>query len=110
VAKPWLIPTGDDLWQVVSRSVVEKADEDVEGGTAAGEDLNEALDTRAKKAVEHAVAEIRGAIEAAGKFPISVTAAAVPPEGLQHAMALAAWRLAMPKPTLLATMMAEGGV
>lgn len=110
MAKTWQVPTGDDLWQVVSREVVEKADEDLEGGTNDSGDFNGTLDTRADKAVEHAVAEVRGAIEEGGRFPISVTAGAVPPNGVQHTLAIAAFRLAVVKPGLLAVVMNEGGV
>jgi hypothetical protein len=110
MAKDWQVPTGDDLWQVVSRSVVLKSDEDSEGGSNDGNNFNDTLDSRASKAVDHAVAEVRGAIESAGRYPISVTAGAVPPEGLQHTLALAAWRLVMTKPGLLAIVMGDGGV
>jgi hypothetical protein len=110
MAKDWSIPTGDDLWQIVSRSVVLKSDEDSAGGSNDGNNQDASLDSRAKKAVEHAVAEVRGAIESAGRYPISVTEGSVPPEGLQHTLALAAWRLVMTKPGLLAIVMGDGGV
>jgi len=110
MSKAWTAPAGSDLWEVVSRSVVEKTDEDSAGGKAETNNLNAALDTRAKKAVSHAVAEVRGAIEAAGRYPLSLTAGSVPPEGFQHTLALAAWRLAAVKPTLLALLLADGGV
>lgn len=110
MAKDWTVPTGGDLWQVVSREVVEKVDEDSAGGTNDSGDFNDTLDTRAEEAVAHAVAEVRGAIESAGRYPLSITLAAVPPEGVQHTLAVAAWRLCMPKPGLLAVVMAEGGV
>jgi len=106
----WKIPAGGDLWKVVSRSTVEKADEDAEGGAADTNDFDSNLDTRAKAAVETAVLEIRGAIENCGRSPVSVTAGSVPPEGYYHALAIAAYRLCMPKPSLLAVIMAEGGV
>lgn len=110
MAKTWQIPTGGDLWQIVSREVVEKTNEDSAGGTADGNDFDTELDSRAKEAVLHAVAEVRGAIESAGRYPLSVTAGSVPPEGFQHTLAIAAWRLALIKPSLLAVLMAEGGV
>lgn len=102
--------TGSNLWELISREVVLKADEDSAGGTPDNGDFDGSLDTRANKAVEHAVAEMRGAIETARRWPLSVTAGAVPPELVTPTLALAAYRLAMPKPTLLAAVMAEGGV
>ena len=106
----WKVPTGDDIWQVVSRAVVRKVDEDAAGGSNAGNNFDGSLDTRAKKAVAHAVDEIRAAIENAGRSSLSLTAGSVPPEGYQHALAIAAYRLCLPVPGLLAIVMAEGGV
>ena len=105
----WTAPAGTDLWQIVSKKVVEKVDEDSAGGTVPGNDLDTSLDSRAKQAVAHAVAEVRGAIEACGRYPVSATAGTVPPEGVQHTLAIAAWRLCLPVPSLLAILMADGG-
>lgn len=109
MAQDWQVPAGGDLWQVVSRELVLKCDEDSEGGKDESEDFNSALDTRAAKAVSHAVAEIRGAIESAGRYPLSVTAGGVPPEAFNHALVIAAWRLCAIKPSLLAVLLADGG-
>lgn len=106
----WKVPTGDDIWQVVSRAVVQKMDEDEDGGTFEKNNIDNSLDTRAKKAIEHVVDEIRGAIENAGRSSLSLTEGSVPPEGFQHAIAIAAYRLCLPVPGLLAIVMAEGGV
>jgi len=109
MSKAWTAPAGDDLWQIVSRSIVEKVNEDADGGKAEGNDFNENIDSRADKAVQYAVQEIRGAIESAGRYPVSITPAAVPPEGFQYALAIAAYRLCMPVPSLLAVIMGDGG-
>ena len=109
MSQTWVIPTGDDLWQVVSRSIVQKVDEDVLGGKNETNDFDGTLDTRAKKAVEYAIKEVRGAIETAGRYPVSLTAGSVPPEGQQHVLAIAAWRLCLPVPGLIAVLMADGG-
>lgn len=97
------------MWQVVSRDLVLKCDEDSAGGKDESNDFNDTLDTRAEKAVDHAVAEIRGAIESAGRYPLSVTAGGVPPEAFNHALVMAAWRLCAIKPSLLAVLLADGG-
>ena len=109
MAQTWTVPAGGDLWQVVSRSVVAKVDEDSAGGKNETNDFDNTLDTRAKKAIEYAVKEIRGAIESAGRYPVSLTAGSVPPEGHQHAIVVAAWRLCLPIPGLLAVIMGDGG-
>jgi hypothetical protein len=110
--RAWTVPAGSDLWQVVSRSSVLKADEDSAGGTNETNSLNPDgnLDTRASKAVENVVKEVRGAIESAGRYAVSVTASSVPPEGVEMVLAAAAYRLCMPKPSLLAVVMGDGGI
>lgn len=108
--KAWTVLTGADLWEVVPREVIEKTDEDAVGGTHEDGDFDSSLDSRAKKAVDHAVAEVRGAIESAQRWPLSVTAGAVPPELVLPTLALAAYRLITVKPSLLAVVMNDGGV
>jgi len=110
MAQAWTVLAGGDLWQVVSRSVVEQVNEDSAGGKNSTNDLNESLDTRASKAVAHAVAEVRGAIENAGRYPVSVTASSVPPEAARHTLALAAYVLVGPKPSLVSVVMMDGGM
>ena len=107
--QPWEAPSGNDLWQVVSKTIVQKADEDSAGGTNDLNNFDTSLDSRASKAVEHAVKEVRGAIEACGRYPFSATASTVPPEGVGHTLAIAAYRLCMPVPSLLAVLMGDGG-
>lgn len=101
---------GGDLWKVVSRAAVLKADEDANGGNAAGNNLNENLDTRAKEAVRMQVAQVRAAIQNGGRIPLSVEEDCVPPEGEIHTLVLAAYQLCLPIPNLLAIILADGGV
>lgn len=110
MSQTWTAPAYTDLWQIVSRKVVLKVEEDSAGGADSTNDFDSSLDTRAKEAVAHAVAEVRGAIEACGRYPVSATAATVPPEAVQHTLAIAAWRLCLPVPSLLSVMMADGGM
>lgn len=110
MAKPWTVPTGDDLWQVVSRDVVRKVDEDSAGGTYEANDFDGSLDTRSKKAIDAAVQMIRDAVETGGKYPLSITEGSVPPGATRHALALAAYQLVGPKPSLVSIVMMDGGV
>lgn len=108
MAQDWIALTGDDLWQIVSRKVAQAADEDSAGGSYEAGDIDTALDTRSSKAVAHAVAEVRGAVENAGRYPVSLTADSVPPEGVRHTLALAAYVLIGPKPSLASVVMTDG--
>lgn len=110
MGKAWTVLAGGDLWKVVSREVVMKADEDSAGGTHADGNFDAELDSRAKSAVAYAVGEVRGAIESAGMMPLSVTPDAVPPELREPTLAAAAYRLCLTKPSLLAVVMNDGGV
>lgn len=109
MSQPWTAPAYTDLWQIVSRKVVLKVEEDSAGGADSTNDYDSTLDTRAKEAVAHAVAEVRGAIEACGRYPVSATAGTVPPEGVRHTLVIAAYMLCLPVPSLLAVLMNEGG-
>ena len=109
MAQAWTAPAYTDLWQIVSKKVVLKVEEDSAGGADATNDFDSSLDTRAKEAVAHAVAEVRGAIEACGRYPVSATAGTVPPEGVRHTLVMAAYALCLPVPSLLAVLMNEGG-
>lgn len=109
MALAWKVLSGDDLWKVVSRSSVLKVNEDSAGGSAAGNNLNNSLDTRAKEAVRMAVADVRGAVKHGGKTPVSLTVMSVPPEAEWHTLALAAWRFCTPVPGLLSIIMSDGG-
>lgn len=109
MSQAWIAPAYTDLWQIVSRKVVLKVEEDAAGGADSTNDFDSSLDTRAKEAVAHAVAEVRGAIEACGRYPVSLTAGSVPPEGVRHTLVMAAYTLCLPVPSLLAVLMNEGG-
>src|SRR5574343_480594 len=95
MAQAWTAPAYTDLWQIVSRKVVLKVEEDSAGGADATNDFDSSLDTRAK--------------EAGGRYPVSATAGTVPPEGVRHTLVMAAYALCRPVPSLLAVLMNEGG-
>lgn len=50
---------------------------------------NEDADTQTASAIARVVARVRGAIRAAGRFPLSCTSGTVPPEAESHVYALA---------------------
>lgn len=106
----WKVPTGDDIWKVVSRSVVLKANSDEDGHSDEGNDLPEDVDTRASEAMRMAVQEVRAAIKQGHRVGVSLTPGSVPPEGEWHTLVIAAFRLILPLPNLLAIVMADGGI
>lgn len=110
MATNWKVLTGDDLWKVVSRAVVKKVDEDVDGDTYTNNAIDTSLTTRAKECVRMAIQEIRANIQKGGRVGFSLTPDSVPPEAEWHALAIAAYRLCLPVPGLLAVVMNEGGV
>lgn len=67
-----------------------------------------------KKRITGAIAMVtqrmRGAIQAAGRFPLAVTASTIPPEAVQHACVLAVQLVVGSQPTLIAAIVTPGGV
>lgn len=110
MAEDWKVIAGGDLWKVVSRAVVAKADEDSAGGTAAGNNLDSSLDTRASEAVRMAVEEVRAAVGLGRRTPLSETAGSVPPEAERYALYIAAHTLLAYPPSLLQVLVFDGGV
>lgn len=106
----WITLAGDDLWKIISRPVLEKANEDVNGGTKEKDDFNATLDNRATEAVRMAVAAIRAAIENGRRTPLSLTAGSIPPEAERPALNIAAYDLTSSPPSLQQVLLFEGGV
>lgn len=110
MAADWKVVTGDDLWKVVSFDVVKKANQDADGGSAAGNDLDPQLETRGGEAVRMAVEEVRAAVELGNRYPLSQTAGSVPPEAERHTLYLAAYTLLAFPPGLLQVLVFDGGI
>lgn len=66
-----------------------------------GDAYDGSLANRRDLAVAQAVADVRGAIRTAGRFPFSATESAVPPEGVHHTLTIAAYRLINSTPGLV---------
>lgn len=110
MAQDWITLAGDDLWKIISRPVLEKADEDAEGGTVEDNNFNDALATRATEAVRMAVTMIRAAIYNGRRTTVSLTADSIPPEAERYALAIAAYDLTSSPPSLQQVLVFEGGI
>lgn len=96
----WTVLTGPDLRKVLSIDVLLRANQNTGAEVGKDDPLDEEAPNRAGDLVAEAVAEVRGAIRSGGRFPLSVTAGAVPPSGVRHTLYLAAWRLVLSTPNV----------
>ncbi len=104
MATNWIVPTSDTLAQVAASYIISKANENIDANSLSqslsqpdqasqSPNWDPALDDRATEQINLAVAQMRGAIQNAGKQPLSVTAGSVPPDALKHVLSLAAYGL-----------------
>lgn len=98
MATNWTVLTRSDLNKVLAVSVSAQANQNTAWGTAANDPLDADSAERMGDLVAMAVGEVRGAIRAGGRFPLSVTAGAVPPSAVRNTLNLAAWQLIMSTP------------
>lgn len=111
MATNWKVPTGKDLNKVLDQKIIDAAQANVgDSGTQPTPTVDIGAPLKTDAAVSLAVARIRGAIQSAGRQPLSVTAGAVPPEAEQHALVLAAWTLTGSNPPLSMMVVGPNGV
>jgi len=113
----WIAPSANDIAKVIALNVMATSNENVDADTVAAalqdpekrRTLDPSIDDRATEIVSLVVAQFRGAIQVAGKYPLSCTAATVPPEVYKHVLNMAAWELAMSTPSLKMFILSETG-
>ena len=104
----WVALEGKDLTQVISLASLQSADENTDNPNLPPEtDFDPAGVKRSDQAVANAINDIRGAIKAGGRFPLSVTANSVPPSATSHVLNLAAYALVGAKPDLAAKLLLD---
>lgn len=113
MATNWITLTGENLAEVLTWDAVKKANQNLgETGMNATEgttvDLEEA--NRRDQLVQNCVAEVRAAIQSAGRIPLSVTAGTVPPGAKRHVLNLAAWQLINSTPSLYTAILSGSGI
>ncbi len=114
----WVIPTAASIGKVLQLSVLVKSNENIDAATIAGlqaapdstKPLDTTLDDRATEQINLAVVQFRGAIQLAGKQPLSLTDGSIPPEVEKHVLAIAAWGLVNSTPNLQMVIMNDKGV
>src|SRR5512137_5967 len=100
MATSWTVLTYEDLKKVLSIGVITSANQNTGPDSAQDDPLDTTQQHRAEQLVSDAVAEFRSAVKAAHRFPLSVTAGAVPGMAVPHVLALAGWRLMNSTPNL----------
>lgn len=95
----WIVPVSTDLNKVLSQTVISSIDANV--GTdgqnpLAAVDQNKLL--RSQEVVRMAINRVRGAIQAGGRIPLSLTSSSVPPEAEMFTLAIAAWEMVAAQP------------
>lgn len=114
MATNWKVPVGADIakvlgWREVNQANQNLSDEAQANPTEAGAGVDLAAANRRDELVALAVEEFRGAVQAGGRLPLSVTEGAVPPSAEKHVLVKAAWALIQSTPSLTAAYMNEGG-
>lgn len=104
----WIVPVNYDLAKIISEAVLQRANENTDDtslqatqimalkGSTGGADAMAAYDPtladRIGDQLDLAVKQFRGAIQVAGKQPLSLTASSVPPDACyKHCITLAAY-------------------
>ena len=114
MATNWIALTGQDLAEVLTWDAITKANQNLgESGANASEsgaavDLAEA--NRRDALIANIIAEVRSAIQSAGRIPLSVTPGCVPPGARRHVLNLAAWQLINSTPSLYTAILSGAGI
>jgi hypothetical protein len=109
MATNWTELVGSDVRRVLTAATQSDPNQNLAEGTLDGDYLDTAEDNRRDEALTEAIKLVRGAIRTAGRYPYSVTAAAIPPEGEWHTLVIAAWRLINSTPGLARSFLAGDG-
>lgn len=109
----WITVTGFDVVRVLNVQVMNKSNQNTDADAISNptepQIYDPSTDNRADDLVQFVIQQFRGAIQVAGKYPLSVTPAAVPPEMAKHVLNMAAWELVCSTPNLQMVVMSEKG-
>jgi len=109
MATNWTVLTGADIRKVLNAVSQQDTNENIADTVQPGDYLEMTESNRRDECVAQAVKAVRGAIRTAGRFPYSITADAVPPEGEWPTLVIAAWRLVNSTPGLVKSFLAGDG-
>ena len=105
----WIVLSSEDLIQVISSQLREKSDENIGDDVKPGQAFDPDLPSRADAIISLVVAQFRGAIQKAGKYPLSVTEDSIPPDLQKHVLNMAAFELVNSTQNLQMVIMTEKG-
>jgi len=104
MATNWIVPTTFDLAKIISEAVLARANENTDQASLTATEamawgdasyraaFDPTLEDRQADQIDLAVKQFRGAIQIAGKQPLSLTAGSVPPDACyKHCITLAAY-------------------
>lgn len=109
MATNWITLSAGDLIKVISTQLREKSDENIGDDVAPNQAFDPDMPNRADEIIKLVIAQFRGAIQVAGKYPLSVTPDAVPPEVVKHVLNMAAFELVNSTQTLQMVILTEKG-
>lgn len=113
----WKEVTSSDLAKVIALNVLTTQNENIDIDSIVEaldnpdkrKTIDPALDDRATELIGLVIDQFRGAIQIAGKYPLSLTLATVPPEVVKHVLNLAAYELIISTPNLKMVIITEKG-
>jgi hypothetical protein len=113
----WVAPNSASLAKVLSALVLSKSNENIDADSLAAaladpekrRTYDPTLDDRMTELVNLVVKQFRGAIQRAGRYPLSVTPGTVPPECEKSVLNMAAFELINSTPTLQMVIITEKG-
>lgn len=113
----WMVPSSAAVYRVISTKLVSVSNQNIDldsilSGLATPDAIvkfDPTLDDRMTEILNLIVQQFRGAIQVAGKYPLSVTTGSVPPETLKHVLNMAAFELVNSQETLQMVIMTDKG-
>lgn len=105
----WITLTGSDLGEVLCLEVQQSQNETIGATAQPGAPLDPQQANRRDALLATVIAEVRGAIDAGGRIPISATPGTIPPEAKRHALNLVAFQMVASLPNLKMFIVFEGG-
>jgi len=105
MATNWIIPTGNSIAKVLTALVRQKANQNIDPDVKDTDAFDPDMPNRADAIVAMVVARVRGGIQHANRFPLSVTLGAIPPESEQIVLNYAAYSLVTATPNLQSAIM-----
>lgn len=115
MATNWINPYASDLIKVISTQLRRNSDENIPDDpsvnqpTQSSGSFDPSVDSRGDEIITLIVNQFRGAIQKAGKYPLSITEGSIPPDLMKHFLNMAAFELVNSSQTLQMVVLTEKG-